>query len=151
MKKFIREYLRVIAYTATGLVFVITSFYLLMNYYHSEEVKKPLYISANDIDYVEYNEKLEEISDNLKKYDNSGNRDTNLRTMYSKLISCHTVMQGDNTLAKMKVDTPFKPIDVYRLGSSFQSDVLNICWAMHLSYLIGDKAPEEFKDVAPYI
>ena len=84
MKKFIREYLRVIAYTATGLVFVITSFYLLMNYYHSEEVKKPLYISANDIDYVEYNEKLEEISDNLKKYDNSGNRDTNLRTMYSK-------------------------------------------------------------------
>ncbi len=151
MKKFIREYLRVIAYTATGLVFGIASFYLLMNYYHSEEVSKPLYISQNDVDYTEYKTKISKIDENLKRFDSMKSKNDELKTMYSKLISCRTVMDGDKTLSKLKVDNYFKPVDIYQLGSSFQSEVLNICWAMHLSYLTSDTPPVSFKEYAPYI
>ena len=61
MKNFIKEYLNIIAYSTIGLIFVITSFYLIMNYYHSEEVKTTIYVSENDINYQGYKDKLEKI------------------------------------------------------------------------------------------
>ena len=37
-----------------SLVFVVASFYLVMTYYHSEEVKTTVYVSQNDINYQSY-------------------------------------------------------------------------------------------------
>ena len=63
MKRFIKEYLKVISYAALGLIFIVASFYLVMNYYHYEELKRPLYISSGDVNYLNYQEKLNEIFD----------------------------------------------------------------------------------------
>ena len=54
MKRFIKEYLKVISYAALGLIFIVASFYLVMNYYHYEELKRPLYISSGDVNYLNY-------------------------------------------------------------------------------------------------
>lgn len=151
MKKFIREYLKIIASTTIGLVFIVASFYLVMNYYHSEELKKTLYISSNDINYTNYKEKISKIKANLNTFNSKQNKDANLKTMYNKLVTCANVMQSDGTLFNLNVNNHFYPLDVYKLGSKFQTDILNVCWALHLSYLTEDDVAEEFKDIAPYV
>ncbi len=151
MKKFIREYIKIIAYTAIGLAFFMTSFYLLINYYHQEELSRPIYISQNDANYLSYKSKLEEIDNNLKSFHNPGSISDSYYVMYNKLSSCSSILKSEGTLATLKLDTYYKPYDVYKLGSTFQSEVLNKCWAIHLSYLTSDKVPNEFLEVAPYI
>ena len=153
MKKFIKDYLKLISYTVIGLVFLVSSFYLVMNYYHSEELKAPLYISNGDINYQSYNNKLKELDENLNKFNSKKkyNTNANLTKMYNKLITCKTVLNGEGTLAKIPVNSYFYPKDIYELGSKFQSDVLNICWALHLSYLTDENVSSEFSDIAPYV
>ena len=68
MKKFIQEYLKIFAYTGLGLAMIISSFYLLINFYHSSEVSKALYISENDTNYTTYKQKLDEIKNNLSEF-----------------------------------------------------------------------------------
>ena len=151
MKRFIKEYLKVISYAALGLIFIVASFYLVMNYYHYEELKRPLYISSGDINYLNYQEKLNEISNNLNEFRSKNSTNDNLKTMYNKLLTCQTVLQSDGTLANLPVNTYFNSHDIYELGSKFQTDVLNVCWALHLSYLTEEEVALEFQDVAPYV
>ena len=54
MKKFITDYLNIIIYCILGLVLMIASFYLSINYYHSEEVKTTIYVSDTDAKYLNY-------------------------------------------------------------------------------------------------
>ena len=151
MKKFIKEYLNIIAYSITGLILVITSFYLIMNYYHYEEVKTTIYVSENDINYQGYKDKLEKIKTNLNVFSKSKITDTKLRAIYNKLSTCSSVLGGNNTLANIPTNHYFTSKEVYDLGSKFQTDVLNICWALHLSYITEENTDYRFKEVAPYI
>ena len=151
MKKFIKEYLKIISYTALGLVFIVSSFYLVMNYYHYEELKKPLYISSGDANYLSYQSKINEINNNLNLFRSKNSTNDNLKTMYNKLLTCQSVLQSDGTLATLPVNTYFNSYDIYQLGSKFQTDILNVCWALHLSYLTEEDVASEFQDVAPYV
>ena len=154
MKSFIKNYLRLISYTVIGLVFLISSFYLVINYYHSEELKTTLYISEGDLVYQSFNNKLEQLEANLNKFNSKKTVNTSpvLSKMYNKLISCKSVLKSEGTLATLPVNTYFNPTDVYNLGSKYQSDILNICWALHLSYLTDDETvPKEFKEIGPYV
>ena len=67
MKKFITDYLNIIIYCILGLVLMIASFYLFINYYHSEEVKTTIYVSDTDAKYLKY---LFEILILIDKYHN---------------------------------------------------------------------------------
>lgn len=151
MKKFIKEYLKIISYTALGLVLIVSSFYLVMNYYHYEELKKPLYISSGDANYLSYQSKINEINNNLNLFRSKNSTNDNLKTMYNKLLTCQSVLQSDGTLATLPVNTYFNSYDIYQLGSKFQTDILNVCWALHLSYLTEEDVASEFQDVAPYV
>ncbi len=151
MKKFISEYLKIIAYTSLGLVFMITSFYLLINYYHSAELKNHIYISSNDINYKEYQTKLIEISNNLNIYKAKKLDNPIYDKMYNKLLTCNTVLKEEGTLRTFETDKYHPSNDVYQLGTTFQSNALNICYALHLSYLNKEDAPKEFKKFAPFI
>ena len=151
MKKFIKEYLKIISYTALGLVFIVSSFYLVMNYYHYEELKKQLYISSGDANYLSYQIKINEINNNLNLFRSKNSTNDNLKTMYNKLLTCQSVLQSDGTLATLPVNTYFNSYDIYQLGSKFQTDILNVCWALHLSYLTEEDVASEFQDVAPYV
>lgn len=151
MKKFIKEYLKIISYSLIGLTLVLTSFYLVMNYYHSEEVKRTIYIHQNDLNYQNYNAKLEQIKNNLNTYNSNKNKNNFYRKLYNKLMTCQTVMNGEGTLAKIQVNSSFSANDIYKIGTRFQSDILNICWAMHLSFLTEEDIDDEYKEIAPYI
>ena len=68
MKKFITDYLNIIIYCILGLVLMIASFYLFINYYHSEEVKTTIYVSDTDAKYLNYKQNIETLDNNLTKY-----------------------------------------------------------------------------------
>lgn len=150
MKKFIKQYIRIIAYTTIGLMLVVGGFYLIMNYYHSEEVKTNLYIGAGDINIQNYNSKLDDIQSNLNRF-NPNNASQEKRVMYNKLLTCNSVLNSVGTLGKIQVNSSYTPKDVYELGTKIQTDLLNICWALHLSYITDENAPSEFKKVGPYV
>lgn len=151
MKKFIKEYLRIFAYTAIGFVLIISGFYLMLNYYHKEELGKVLYVSENDVNYQNYKSKIERIETNLNKFQKKKSKNKAYTTMYNKLTTCQIVLTGEGTLFKLPINTYINSYDVYKLGSRFQSDVLNICYAMHLSYLKEENLPSEFESIAPYV
>ncbi len=152
MKKFMQDYLKIFAYTAIGLAMIISSFYLLMNYYHSKEVDRSLYITEKDINYTNYQDKLTKIKNNLTTFANSSNTNSNYQTMYSKLTSCSQVLDKEGMLSQTKVNKYYKAFDVYNLGSNFQTNALNTCWALQLSYLTDEELlPKEFEDIAPLV
>ncbi len=151
MKKFFAEYIRIIAYTSLGLVFVLASFYLVINYQHSEEVAKKLYISSTESNYLSYKDKLAKIDNNLESFKTKKIDNKNIQRLYNKLLTCSNILKKDDGLANLKTNNYYTSYDIYKLGNNFQSQVLNVCWAVHLSYLSSDEVPEEFKEIAPYI
>lgn len=152
MKKFIQEYLKIFAYTSLGLAMIISSFYLLINFYHSSEVSKTLYISENDANYTAYKQKLDEIKNNLSEFSRKTGTSSAYKTMYNKLTTCNQVLNKEGMLSQMEVNKKYTSFDVYNLGTNFQANALNICWAVHLSYLTDPELlPKEFEDVAPLV
>ena len=147
MKKFIRDYLKIIAMSFTGVVFILSSFYLIINYYHSEEIKKTVYISENDINYNNYKDKLTKISNNLLSY-----RETNkYQNIYNYLSNCYNALQSDGTYSRIKLNSYYTAYDIYQIGANFQTNVYNICWASNLSRLTDEKSFDEFSYLIPII
>lgn len=152
MKKFIREYLDLIAYATLGIALVISSFYLLINYYHSEEVSKTLNITEGDVYYRNYKTKLENIKNNLDKFAKTNSDVLAYRGMYTKLSTCYRSLNSEGTFSSLEVNKKYKSVDIFNLGTTFQSKALNDCWAINLSYLTDEELlPEEFKEIAPFI
>ena len=149
MKKFIKEYLKIIATTLTGLVFIIASFYLMMNYNHSEEIKKTIYISGNDVEYQEIQKLLNKIEINLNSFKNTSNKDHLL--MYNSLVNCYNIMQDTDTLYRIKPGSEYTATDIYNLGTNFQSKIISSCYNKNLEYLQSDNVPKEYKSVSPFI
>ena len=149
MKKFIKDYLKIISISITGLVFILASFYLIINYYHSEEINRKLYIGENEINYKNYKEKLTKINENLVDYRNKNNNNSAYKGMYNNLVTCYKTMNEEGTLANIKTDSFYSAYDIYKLGGKFQSHLLNTCWALHLSYIKNDN--DKFKEISPFI
>ena len=151
MKKFIAEYLNIISYTTIGLVLMVASFYLFMNYYHSQELKKTIYVQNTSIEYITYQDKLNQISNNLNKFTSKKSTNESYQKLYNKLFACNKILRSEGTLFTFVNNTNRNNYDVYLLGSKFQSDVLNVCYAMHLSYLNDENIDEELKQIAPFV
>ena len=149
MKKYLKDYLKIIAMSITGLIFSIASFYLIMNYYHNEELNRYIYIGENNVYYTNYKAKLERISDNLITFSNKNHKKSSYEKLHSDLVTCYNSLSSEGTLLDLKTNQFLGPKDVYSLGSSFQSNALNVCWAVHLSYIKNDTT--DFKDIGPFI
>lgn len=150
MKNFIKEYLRVFAYAAIGFVFIISSFYLLINYYHSEELKNTIYFSTNSTSYINHKNTLDQINTNLINFKNKKSTNKNLNNMSNQLSTCVSVLKDEGSFYNLNNDTNLSYIDVYKLGSNFQNNVLNHCWILNLSNFLED-TPNEFKTIMPYV
>jgi len=152
MKIFLKSYLNIVATSLIGLVFMIASFFLIINYYHYEELNKPFYVSENDVFHKIYKGKLEKVNTNLQKFNGSAYHEYHpYKTMYNHLLSCYKVMNSENIYSNMKTNAYYTPKEVFDLGSKFQTDIINVCWALHLSYLKEDDVPKEFQDVSKVI
>ncbi|MBQ8891427.1 MAG: hypothetical protein IJ068_01010 [Bacilli bacterium] len=151
MKKFIKDYIKIISTTLIGLVFVLASFYLMINYNHSEEIKKQVYISYNDSRYQEGQEILRKINDNLVKFQNNSNKSNAKVLMYNSILNCYNVLQSEGTFFTLKPEKSYSSYEIYELGENFQSKLINSCYVLNLSYLKTEDLPNEFKDVAPFV
>lgn len=130
MKKFINEYFKIIEVTIIGLVFIISSFYLMMNYYHSLEISEEVYISNNDRNYLAYRETISQIEKNLRSY----NTKTGLyKQIHNGLTKCVNLMKKDGTLYSIKPNTFMNGYDIYLLGSNFETNLYNSCYAFQLN------------------
>ena len=151
MKKFIKDYVKLIAISLTGLVFVLASFYLMMNYNHSEEIKKTIYVSSSDVRYQEGQQILNKIDNNLSTFRSKNVNNNNLLLMYNSLLNCYNTMQSEGTFFRLQPNRNYTSTDIYNLGTNFQNKLMNSCYVLNLSYLKTENVPSEFKDVAPFI
>ena len=151
MKKFIKNYIKVISTALIGLVFTLASFYLIMNYNHSEEIKKQVYISFNDSKYQTGQETLKKINDNLNKFKQDGKSNNAKVLMYNSILNCYNAMQSEGTFFTLRTDKNYNSFEIYNLGANFQSKIINSCYVLNLSYLKTDDVPKEYKKVAPFI
>ena len=151
MKKFIKDYIKIIATTLIGLVFILASFYLIMNYNHSEELKKTIYIGENDLDYAKQKDLLSNISNNLITFRSKKVNNQAYQMMYQSLSNCYNVLQDEGTYSKINLNNIYNSYDIYKLGDKFQNDVMNSCYVLNLSYLNTKDVPNEFKSIAPFV
>lgn len=149
MKKFLNDYLNIIIYTILGFTFIIAGFYLMINYYHSQEIKTPIYISDNEIKYTSYRNTIQELDTSLSKYKNTD--DEIRRDIYNKVNTCSTILKSEGTLYTLQTNQTLSSYDVYKLGEIFQSTILNVCYATHLSYLNEDNIPNTYKNLGSLI
>ena len=148
MKKFITEYLNIIAISIAGFVFVLASFYFVINYYHSEELKKQIYIAQSDSKLNTYRETVNNIKNNLVAFQNKKITTGPSFSMYNNLSICHTALMDD--YYKMETNRYYSANDIYDLGGKFQSNILNTCWALHLSSIKESKL-KDYKKLSPFI
>ncbi len=151
MKQFFREYLKIFAYATLGLVFVISSFYLLINFYHSKEIDKKYYVSSTDSSYTSYKSKIEEIKNNLNTYSRNSKKNTKYLSLHTRLTTCSELLESNGTLANIEMNKYYDSYDVYKLGQKFQGSLINSCWVVQLSYLTTDAAPSGFEEVMPFV
>ena len=145
MKEFIKNYLKVLSYVFTGLVFILASFYLIINYNHSEEIKKTIYIGSGDLNYQKQKEMLEEINQNLIKYNAKKINNSLYNNLANGLNNCYQVLQKDGTLMAISTDTDYGPIEIHKLGSNYQNIVMNECYVLNLSFLKNDEVDLDYK------
>ena len=148
MKNFIKEYINIIAISITGFVLVLTSFYFVINYYHGEEVKKEIYIGQTDPKLITYKDTVNRIKTNLDTFQSKKITTGPYFSMYNKLNTCYTTLTG--SYYNLEPNSYYSSKDIYDLGGKFQSDVLNICWALHLSS-IKESNSKEFRKVSPFV
>ena len=135
MKKFIKDYLKLIAYAITGLVFVLASFYLMMNYNHNEELKQNIFIGPNEVYYETHQEILSNINKNLTTFRSKKNTTAAYKQIANSLEQCYSILDGKNSFSKIETNKEYTPYDIYKIGSSFQNNVMNLCWNGNLGYL----------------
>ena len=148
MKNFIKEYLNIITYTIIGLIFMIASFYLFINYYHSQELKNNVYISNTDSKYNSYTTKITNIKNNLNKFNSKIEKPEEYKKLHDRLYTCVNILQSEGTLFKIEPDNFYTNKQIYDLGTKFQTDLLNICYATHLT-VIEDSKDQNLKNISP--
>lgn len=151
MKEFIKEYIRLIANTTILLILMVASFYIFINYYHAKEISQRIYVGTGDVNTLNYKSTLEEINTNLNNFSSKRVQDRELTNLYVKLLSCNNLLKSNETLNTIEENKYLNVLDVYNLGTKLQSDLLNACWALNLSYLNEVEKDSVFYDIAPYI
>ncbi len=158
MKRFIVEYINIIGYVMTGLIFAFATFMLFVNFYHYKEVnnkyvKSKEYTSA----YDRNKEKIDQIRNNASVFDANtykGRYNTfALMNIKSGLEICadkYTETSANKLFAKQEI----MPIDDYRLLTYYQSDIINDCIVLHVySVSVGDQLNEipSYAYVKPFV
>lgn len=158
MKKLMIEYINIIAYTITGLVFGLCFFILFLNFYHYREInEKYVKIDNDNKTLKEINNKLFEIRKNAKTFDyNSyvgGEDPDSLASIKSRLEICVSNIDTDNfnmLMTKKKISIK----DVYDMQQFYQKQISNECLVKQIYELSLDDNNiniSKLKTVAPFI
>ena len=136
---FIKQYLKVISYVCTGLVFVFAAFYLLANCYHYMELRRDYQVSFNGHSLVvSLNETLNQVQENINSYNpNSyiGSLSNSKMTVIKQSLNQCIDVFNNETIKSMQDKTKITIVDVYKLRESYEDDVLNNCIVTNLYWL----------------
>ncbi len=136
MKSIIEEYLHIIGFTITGLVFGLAFFLLFVNLYHSKEVGTVYTKSDSDSKIVtEISENINKINSNIQGFDMNtyrGREDIySMASVKSRLELC--VKQIEKAKILKVLEQPSVSIqDVYDLQQDFQATMANDCLVKQL-------------------
>lgn len=156
MKKFLIEYVSIIGYAVTGLIFGLAFFLILFNFYHAKEVSETYIKNDNFVDvYTRNKGLLEQVKNNIAGFDANNFRghpaQTDLLSMKSRIDMCISSFENskaNDIFTKKEVSV----LDVYNLLTYYQSDIVNDCVTMQLYSLknyTGNLA--SFEAVRPFI
>ncbi len=154
MKKFILEYVNIIGYVITGLIFSLAVFILFINFYHYKEVaitynKGDSYMNT----YNKSKETIQSIKNDLSVYDpnayHGGADNTTLMQIHGRLNLCVSAFENskvNDILQKQVVGIK----DVYSFSTLYQSEILNDCVVMQIYSINGSNIPS-YNAIKPYI
>ncbi len=136
MKKILLEYANIIGYTVTGLIFGLSFFLLIINFYHMQELSETISVETYNNDNRQLIEqKINTIKNNISVYSqNSYTGNLNiygLNTSQIKIQECVNIVESDemmNYFSKSNIDIR----DVYNFTGDFRNNVLNDCLVMQI-------------------
>lgn len=136
MKKLLLEYLRIIAYTVTGLIFGLAFFLLFLNFYHYKELNTTYTKSDTDlIASTNIKNDMAIVTTNISTFDMNtyvGKDDLySLASVKSRLELCVKNINNEEALALIDKKT-VNIQDVYRLQQLYQTNVANECLVKQL-------------------
>lgn len=158
MKKLLIEYVNIVGYIITGLVFALACFILFINLYHNKEVSNEFVKSDSYVDvYTKNKEKIAEMKNSIASFDPNnyrGNIDQlDLISINSKLNICvskYEETEANKIFVKEKVNVR----DVYQLLNLYQSDIINDCITLQIySMNVSSNSDrlQSFNQIKPYV
>ncbi len=147
-----RQYFVIIGNAFIGVVFGFAFFYLFLNIYHYQDIRRGSYIAVNeDNSMIVLDKTLERIQANIDQFqkDNyQGTMDYSKALLLNlKLQNCVNAFQND-TIQDLRKKTYIDIKDVYAFQESYENDILNDCIVTYL-YALSDDPDQSFDD--PYI
>lgn len=145
MSKKIRNYLGLLAYTITGLIFGFAFFLLFLNIYHMSEVNSKYVKSSEEIDaYNEFSDNLTLLKNKIDKINLNDEKQINIS---NRLNSCVKSLNNEeflNYVKKKKIDD----LDIYQMKNVFQNEIVDGCLVKQLYTMTEDN---DNKDILPFI
>lgn len=158
MKKLIKEYFNIIAYTITGMIFGFSIFLLTLNLYHYKDISEKYQKQDSDKKAEENLKiKLKQINENISVFDINtykGNEDVySLANIKSRLEICVRKINSENLdLIISKKTLNIK--DVYEMQQFYQSQISDECLVKQLYELSlkNDKLKiSSLKTISPFL
>jgi len=143
MKKILSEYCYVIANVFMGIAFGFAFFYLFLNFFHYQELRREVrYDGKNDTMIISLNKKLDQVLENVNTFSLNHYRGTlDYTTAYNlnhQLKKCVNLIKSD-TFNEITSKEYLNIKDVYFLRENFEDKVLNECMAAYIYPFIVDE------------
>ena len=138
MRVFINDYTKVLAYTIIGIIFAYSSFFLILNIYHYQEVRKTYNKEVNKLeDYNSIKQNIELINKNLDvNLDNykGFEDDFDMATLQHNLLNCNDEL-NNTYFNNLQNKTSINIKDVEQMRSVVLNNVVNSCLIENLYYI----------------
>lgn len=136
---FIKQYLKVVSYMCSGLVFVFASFYLLANVFHYMELRRDYVAKYDDqVIVTEIDSNIQKATENVSSFDVNNYNGTipaaQMSLIKQNIDQC-AVAFNNETRQAMKGKTKITIVDVYKLRESYENDILNKCIINNLYWI----------------
>ena len=158
MKKLLLEYANIIGYPVTGLIFGLSFFLLIINFYHMQELAQTVDVSVyNETTKASIEQKIETIRNNINVYNQSTYNGAlniyGLNTAQAKLQSCLDIISSDKMMYYLDLDE-VSINDSYNFVIDYKNEILNDCLVMQVKSMFNTDTIStlpNFDLVKPYI
>ncbi len=137
MKTFSKKYLDFIIYTICGLLFVISSYNIIINIHHYRHLNKTVTVSDIDKNYNDFKDNVLKIETKIAKISKNG--------MYSDFSFVLNKLKSDG-LYRLMPSQKLHFTDLYQLNNYFVDTLINEGWIKRLKNDSGNSYYDEFME-----